>query len=92
MTPEHEEAVRLAEKHGASVGGHPAYEQPLYIVAAPSELAALIADVRWQAMGAVEGAVPDEPPELKGRFQAELFWRGAYLMRDAIRARLEVGK
>jgi hypothetical protein len=55
-------------------------------------LAALIADVRRQDRNTVDMIEMSTPDDIKGRFQSELFWRGAYAMRDAIRAKMEEGK
>ena len=46
MTPEHEEAVRLAEKHGARVALVPEPFPNAIVFGGPHELAALIAEVR----------------------------------------------
>ena len=85
MTTEHEEAVKLAEKHGG-VFGHGS--EKLYIFSEP-KIATLIADVRREERAKVDKIEMPTPDDIKGRFQSELFWKGAYAMREAIRARLE---
>lgn len=92
MTTDHEEAVRLAEKHaGRSIGKGGTTGQPLYIFNM-SELAALIADVRRKAMeeaAATEIYVdPSDMINQHRRWHSE----GVESLRGAIRARLEEGK
>jgi hypothetical protein len=84
MTTEHEEAVRLAEKHGARVARAPE-PFPDVVVMEPAQLAALVADVRQQAM--------EEAAEIcKQLYLHEDIDNSARDCYDAIRARLEEGK
>lgn len=84
MTPEHEEAVRLAKKHGARVAIAPEPFPNAIVFGGPHELAALIAEVRRQAME--EAAVICDDYD-NGDYAADQ-WDCAKLLR----ARLEEGK
>lgn len=91
MTIEHEEAVRLAEKHGASISGYPAYGQPLYAVIEVSGLAALIAEVRRRAMEECV-LVATEREALFDECGKNSEATGCHVVKCCIRARLEEGK
>jgi len=83
MTTQHEEAVRLAEKHGATAKRIFGNQQDLSMSA--WQLATLVAEVRSESLA----TEPEIPADIKGRFQSELFWRGVYAMRDAIKAKYQ---
>lgn len=95
MTIEHEEAARLAEQFGAQ---RTTYRNLVYtsagLVISEGNFTAMLKKYRSQIIEEILVSTGElkTPPDIKGRFQSELFWRGAYAMRDAIRARLEEGK
>jgi hypothetical protein len=87
MTTDHEEAVRLAEKHQADRGDIIHYTGPLYRFT-PAGLAALIAEVRRKAMEeAAETEIYIDPSDMTNQHR-RWYSEGVESLRGAIRAEL----
>lgn len=92
MTPEHEEAVRLAKKHGARVAIAPEPFPNAIVFGGPHELAALIAEVRRQKGEEDAAAVMKIAMKHCNKQQTEYFddiGPELEMAAEAIRARLD---